>query len=359
MKVLIIITGLGVGGAEKVVSSLCDDLVKSGYQVKLLYLYGDVIIKPSSNSVEIKKIPINFMMLSELRTEFDKFKPDIVHSHMFHANMLSRLLKLINPRVKLINTSHSSKEGTWIRDLSYRATNKLTDCFTNVSMDSVHAFEKRKAVKKGNMICIYNGIDVELFIKDNSNVEFIKNKYKIKNEVITFLSIGSLRPAKDYDMLLKVANKLNAKGINFKWLVIGTGPELERLEKDVETHFLSDRVEFLGFRSNVVPYINASDYFVMTSKWEGFGLVVAEAMACETTVIATDCGPIREVMGSTGYISPVGDDSLMCSNIINAIDLSETDKLKQGKLARKRVVSLFSSSISNSNWIRLYKEVIS
>ena len=92
--------------------------------------------------------------------------------------------------------------------------------------------------------------------------------------------------------------------------VMGDGPELTALQGESDRLGLGDKVEFAGHVANPMPYIARADQLVVSSRFEGFGNVIVEAMACGTTVVSTDCpvGP-AEILdhGRLGYLAPVGD----------------------------------------------------
>ena len=153
MKILYVITGLGLGGAERVVCDLADKMYEKGNDVKIAYLTGDVLTKPHYPEIELIKINLNSLLLFPLAyIKLSKviriFKPDVVHSHMVHANIFTRLIQIASPIKKLICTAHSSDEGGRFRMVLYRLTHNLAHTTTNVSNDATMSFEKKNAVPK-------------------------------------------------------------------------------------------------------------------------------------------------------------------------------------------------------------------
>ncbi|BCL76527.1 hypothetical protein JHS3_22630 [Jeongeupia sp. HS-3] len=101
--------------------------------------------------------------------------------------------------------------------------------------------------------------------------------------------------------------------------------------------------------------MSAADLFVLSSAWEGFGLVVAEAMACERVVVATNCGGVAEVIGKEGILVPVKDSQALAAAINEALDWSVEQKRRIGQAARQRVVERFSLGAAVEKWLQLYQ----
>lgn len=205
MKVLIVITGLGMGGAEHVVSNLADELVKLGHTVKIAYLNGKVMVSPKSLDIELISIGMNgskdfVKAYFKLRSLVKNFRPDVLHSHMFHSNVISRLLRLTISVPKIVSSSHNTNEGGRLRMLVYRSTDKLADISTNVSQEAVDTMIQKGAVKSGRMISVVNGIDINQFYLDKGARIAKREELGISNKKM-LLAVGRLAEQKDYHNL--------------------------------------------------------------------------------------------------------------------------------------------------------------
>lgn len=139
MKVLLVITGLGMGGAENQVANLADAFASRGHKVTLAYILEPTLVLPRSEQVKVvwlggTKSTLGMVKAyANLAELIKQSKPDVLHSHMFHANILSRLARLVSKVPRLVCTAHSNNEGGKVRMLAYRMTDKLAHEFTNVS----------------------------------------------------------------------------------------------------------------------------------------------------------------------------------------------------------------------------------
>ena len=359
MKILYIITGLGLGGAERVVVDLADKFYDNGHSVKIIYFTGDQKTFPKNKEIEIIKVNM-FNLISlykcilEVRNIILNYKPDIVHAHMFHANIISRITRLIVHFPRLINTSHSSNEGGVLRMFLYRISNFLVDNFTNVSWSAVKNFEKLKAVKKNSMLCVHNGIDIERFKYNHTGRTILRKKLNLNGHKI-ILAVGRFNVAKDYNNLLMACNLLKINNVCFKLLIAGDGELKDSIKKLIEIFDLNQNVTLLGTRNDIPDLMSASDVFVLSSKWEGFGLVLAEAMACERVVVSTDCGGTAEIVRDKGYLIEPQNPEKLYSALKNALELSEYDTIKLGVMARERIINEFSLESSFTKWQKIYK----
>src|SRR5690554_1552925 len=167
MKVLLVITSLGVGGAERLVTSLADRYAAIGHDVMLVRFHGDAELRPVDPRVQLENLdmrrsPVGVLVaMRRLRRLILEFRPDVVNSHLVHANIITRLLRLATPIPRLVSSAHNTNEEGRFRMLAYRLTDRLVDMSTNVSDGAVQVFEKQRALLPGRMLAIHNGINSE------------------------------------------------------------------------------------------------------------------------------------------------------------------------------------------------------
>lgn len=353
------VTGLSVGGAERQVLDLADRFVCGGHVVRIAYLTGPVLLRPVCDSVGLSDLRVKksifglFIGLFNLVALIREFRPDVVHSHMVHANILSRLSRILVRFPRLICTAHSNNEGGRLRMLAYRVTDALADCSTNVSVEAVAAFEKNKAVPAGRMIPVLNGVDVEKFKPDILARQQLRGELGLTGKKV-FVAVGRLVDAKDYPNLLRSFVSVYEREPDAVLLIVGGGPLENQLEELAFEFGISKAVRFLGVRHDVPKVLNAADIFVLSSAWEGFGLVVAEAMATELVVVATDCGGVAEVIGECGFLVPACNSQELAKAMLDALALKEDEIAEIGKSSRKRVVDKYSLDAVVRRWIEIY-----
>lgn len=363
MKIIYVITGLGLGGAERVVVDLADQMYKLGHDVKIVYLKGEAIVKPKSTDIEL--IGLGFEGLTSFFSASKKyirliqeFKPDIVHAHMVHANIFVRLNRLFKSVPRLICSAHSNNEGGRLRMLAYRLTNSLCEITTNVSQNASSNFEVLGAVKPGHIQTVYNGIDLNKFEKSIYQVDGLRLKLNIDNERPVFIAVGRLHDAKDYPNLLdafylfKDANI--SKNINPLLLIVGDGALKSDLEAKIDNLGLNNDVMLLGKRDDIPQLLNLADFFVLSSKYEGLPTVMMEAMACQKYVIATDCGGSAEILGDTGELVPIQNSEALAGAMETALSLDKHDIELNNQKARLRIEEKFSLESSVQKWLEIY-----
>lgn len=361
VKIALVITGLGMGGAERQVCDLADQFAENGHQVLLISLTGETVNSPHSNKIDVvalnmAKTPIGlFKAYWNARKIIKSFNPNVVHSHMVHANIFARLLRLTMAMPKLICTAHSSNEGGRLRMLAYRLTDHLCDLNTNVSQKAVDISVERGAARSNRIIAVHNGIDMAQFTFSQESRLRLRSELRLTNETPLILAVGRLVAAKDYPNLLTAFSLLPNEFSNSHLAIIGVGEEEERLHQQVKELALGSRVCFLGLRRDVNEWMSAADLFVLSSAWEGFGLVVAEAMACQRVVVGTDCGGVKEVIGDCGFlVAPHRSDEL-ADAIVSALSLSPDESANLGSAARRRIEERYSLTATVSRWLRLYE----
>jgi glycosyltransferase involved in cell wall biosynthesis len=164
-------------------------------------------------------------------------------------------------------------------------------------------------------------------IYDINNPEFISDmaaigdKHDDQFDGIKILTIGRLAHQKGYDIALEACKKLKEKGINFKWYALGKGPLESDIEEYIKQHDLSKHFILLGVKANPYPYIKNSDIYVQTSRFEGFGLAIAEARMLNIPVVTTRFDAVNSQMvdGKNGLVVDMNPNAV-CEGILRIIN---------------------------------------
>lgn len=362
MKIIYITTGLGVGGAERQMLAIAEQFSALGHSVYIISLTKGSEIQPVRNDIPVYELNLEKRVSSLLSGLFSARKivksiePDIVHSHMVHANIFSRALRLTIHINKLICTAHNKNEGGWLRMLAYRITDRLADISTNVSEEAVREFLKKGAAPQGRMLYVPNGINTHEFRFSTSNRQIKRSELGIADPQKVILAVGRLVEAKDYPNLLDAFSLVLSKRPHTRLVIIGDGPEKSKLTKRVETLGLRNNVLFTGIQRDINAWMCACDVFALSSAWEGFGLVVAEAMATERIVVATDCGGVKEVMGGHGFLVPAKNSGELANALISALEIDSTHAISLGHNARMHICKNYSISSTCKTWEDVYSK---
>ena len=361
MKIIYIITGLGLGGAETQVCNLCDQFAKLGHDVSLVYLYGEQVASPQNKEISVYSIGLTKSPLSLLGAFYRlvrlvrKIKPDVIHSHMVHANLLTRITRIFYNIPVLISTAHNTNEGGKVRMLAYRYTDKLADLSSNVSQISVDAFIAQKASLANKMVMIPNGIDTNRFIINDKKRQLMREMLGININETMIIAVGRNDPAKDYDNLLS-AIKLIPNELSIKVFVVGIDTEL--LAQQAQSLGISEIIQFLGLRRDIPDLMMAADIFVMSSEWEGLPIVIVEAMACECAVVTTDAGGAAQWLPNRDYVVPVKDPEELAKKLTDLISLPQEKLIKLGQQNRQTIVNNFSLAAVTQTWLNIYNRFL-
>lgn len=363
MNILYCITGLGGGGAEKVVVDLADQMSQLGHCVKIAYLKGNIVVRPQNTEIEL--VYLGLESLINIKSAYKNyknlildFKPEVVHAHMVHANIFARLSRKFYAIPKLVCSAHSSNEGGYMRMLAYRLTHSLANVTTNVSKAASQNFIKLGAVPTGGIKTVYNGVDLTKFEKIHAN-NLIRHNLNISEGTPLFIAVGRFHEAKDYPNLIHAFSILKSSLIyevkKPKLIIVGDGDLRETLEKKILELELTEDIYLLGRRNDISELLNVADFFVLSSKYEGLPTVIIEAMACEKYVIATDCGGSAELLGATGKLVAIQNSDILASAMEEALKLSVENLKDNGLKVRSRVEEHFSLNTAVSEWLKIYE----
>lgn len=347
MKILQVITGLQSGGSENMLLNSLPKFNKN-FEMLVVSINSEGAIAKELRKKKIKVICLNCdkltsfsKALSKLIKIIEDFKPDLIHSHLFHANIISRIA---GNKTNIPVVCSQRNLGDW-RSWWHNWLDKLTSkwckkiiCSSNAIKNSV---QKKTGISKDKFIVIHNGIDIQKYIKAK------KAKLNIAKKFLVIGCVANLRKEKGHKYLIKAAKKVVDKIPNCIFLLVGDGKLRKDLEKQIEELNLKKNILFLGSRKDIPNLMKAMDVFVLPSISEGFGIVLVEAMASGVPVVATKVGGIPEIVveNKTGYLVNPKDSS----NLTNKM----TELLKSSSL-RKRFSSTGIKRAKNKFTIQRY-----
>jgi glycosyltransferase involved in cell wall biosynthesis len=313
VNIAYIITGLGIGGAEGVTIDIANRVSRLGNNVIIFYLVGENLHKSDIDAfiktyaLNMKRTPWSFLgAIFRSRKILKSFSRDVVHGQMFHANIFARILKVFCKIPKLISTEHNICIGNNFRMLIYRITDFLSDLNSNVSESATKYFIKRKAFSKSKSLTVYNDIDLSKFKFNVIARKEIRKQYNIEEKEFAFLNVGRLTLQKDHKNLPRAFSFLIKAGSKAKLIIVGSGELLNELKEFACEEKISEYVIFTAAQNNIEDYYSAADCFVLSSSWEGFGIVLVEAMSVGLPVITTEAGgACREILQNDSFIVPV------------------------------------------------------
>jgi len=365
MRIAYILTSLGIGGAERQVLALGDRLAARGHAVALTVLRPRLAEEWPTN-LEVhhldmrKSAPSLLAGLVHGRDVLRVFKPDIVHSHGFHANIFARLLAFIGAAPRPISTIHNIYEGGSTRMFAYRLTDPLSRVSTAVSSAAGERFTRLKSVPAQKCIVIPNGIDTDEFTC-NPERRNLTRSGSVAHDTFLWLAAGRIVPAKDYANLLRAFALLHQERPATELWIAGEPAdpvEFARISRLASELQAESRTKFLGLRRDLPALLDAADGFVLSSAWEGMPLALAEAMSMEKPVVSTDVGGTRELVGSAGRLVPAGNAHALAEAMLGVMDESAESRHERGRAARRRIVDNFSLEARTGEWEALYSSLL-
>jgi glycosyltransferase involved in cell wall biosynthesis len=367
MRILLLSTSMGMGGADKLLMSAAQEMRSRGHEVLIVSVtsLGSMGLEARSlgiptESLEIRRGFPDPRGLVRLGRLVRRWRPDVLHSHMVHANLLARALRLFVPLPVLVSTIHNIYEGGPLWMTAYRLTNGLVDQMTIVSQAAADRFTRESIVPKELLRVVPNGVDLERFRKVAAGTrESLRRSLALEREFV-WLAIGRFQPAKDYPNLLRAFVKVRSHSPQTVLLVAGRGPLQREMERLAEELGLAGGVRFLGVREDVPELMSAADGYVMASAWEGMPMVLLEAAAAGLPVVATSVAGNREVVEDekSGFLVPPHESDALGTAMLRLMGLSESQRRAMGERGRELVRTQYGLGRLVDRWEELYREVL-
>jgi len=353
LRVLHVISYMGRGGAEmgilKLIAGLGEefehcicttrgfdpDFVRSSFSEEKMFVAGSAAPK--------LQFPL-FRLASIMR----KYRPHIVHTRNWGALEAVPAARLAGVPV-VVHSEHGYEVDMFAglpmrRRLFRRAAYAMTDAIFAVTRE-LRDFHARQAwIRPERMGVMYNGVDTQRFAPCIQTRLAMRRELGLPEDSFVIGAVGRLVPIKDHQTLLKAAALLFARGIDVRVVLVGSGPERERLQATA-AGALEGRVCFAGDSDRVPGMLNAMDVFVLPSLGEGMSNTLLEAMACGLPVFATNVGGNPEIIEDNlnGSLFAPGDVEWLANKL--QLLASDPSLIRQlGTAARNYAIESFSLS---------------
>lgn len=384
-KILFYTSGVGIGGVEKVILQILQLINKSKFDIKLGLQYENENL--FENEIP-KGIKFEYMLSQKIinKSLYLRERKNNIFYKLCYSLMLSyeryvikkNYLKFSKDRDIVIDF----KSGDFLKLITLKNGNrKKIICWIHGEIKTLNEYQKRKEIFKNNLekcqkiICIceemkeifiqelpnlkekleviYNPFDIKK-IKELSNDYFniSENEKKIlKENYIIMVSRLELK-MKDFFTLIEAFKILKEKKTNLKLLILGDGPDREKIKEKIKEKNLKEEIILLGMKKNPYPWIKNANLLIHSSRYEGLPTVLIEGLILNKIIISTDCptGP-KEILrnGKYGSLVTIGDYEKMASEIE---ELSNYDSMR-----RKKYLELTKEAIERFNGNKIIMQI--
>ena len=345
LKVAVIGYKLAEGGLERVFGTTTKMLHDVGIEVYTIVLEDKIEFEFAGKLVSLGKYS-KFIKYFKLRKYLKKEQFDYVidFRHRINPKMEWVFLHFIYRNVKTIYTIHSSKLENYLTENKWIAKLIL-----------------QKAYK---VVAVSNGVKQKIEIEfKNSAIEVIPNSFDFKthsnSEILPFkyvIAVGRLVKLKQFDKLIESYSKSHLPEKNIHLVILGTGKEHANLEKKISDFNLQAVIHLLGFKENVYDYISKAKFLVLSSQYEGFSMVILEALSLGIPVVSFDCeyGP-RELIHNNSNGILVENQNF--DELTRKLDIFVEDEIFYQNCKNNTISSVakFQSSVIVNQWLQIFK----
>ncbi len=333
MRVVQIVPELNEGGVERGVVELSREYTKKGIESFVISNGGKLetqIVQDGAKHIKFdvcsKNIFTVFTRILQLKRILKDISPDIIH---VRSRVPAWLVYFANQSlgIKVVSTVHGFNSVSFYSRIMTKA-----DAVICVSGSIKEYIQKNYNTENKKITIIARGIDLELFNPKNVDEAFIKNftqKFSLEDKFIVS-SVGRVTQLKDYETFIKAISIVKQTIPNINALIVGGVRDdkqeyLNSLKELIKKLQLENNITFTGSQNRIEQIYALSDIVVSSSKKpESFGRAVAEAIALNTPVVATNHGGVKDIIrdGESGYFFEVGDDEGLAKNILKSQNLN-------------------------------------
>jgi glycosyltransferase involved in cell wall biosynthesis len=364
--ILHVIDTTGPGGAETVFIDLATRLPENQYRSVVVirgkgWVYEELCRRGLEPVLLDAKGSFNWRYLYRVCQLVRREHVDLIQSHLLGSNVYSSLAGILT-RTPVVATFHGSVdigENERFKRLKSRVINTGACSIIAVTDSLRDDIISRTRLDQHKIRVIYNGIDTARFQRPRSSA--LREKHGWADDDIIIGSLGNIRPAKGYDILLQAAALLEQRPGSYRFVIAGQGKgrlheELLALRKQLG---LGEQVKFLGFIDDAADFLAGLDLFLSTSISEGLPLSAIQAMVAKLPLIATRCGGYEGLVShqENGWLVEVGNPRA----IADAIELVAGDsglRMRLAENARQYAIETFDISVMLGAYQALYEQLL-
>lgn len=359
-----------VGGSGVIATEMALYLANAGHEIHLLSydrpnrLKRGVVPGLRYHNVDVSAYPLfkyppyDLALASRMLEVHEEVGLDLFHVHYAIPHAISAYLARVmgNPDkpLRFVTTLHGTDIFIVGADRPYMRPTRFaleeSDAVTSVSEfladETRLLFGSRKPIE-----VIPNFVDTEVFRPGDG-----KHFYERDDDERIVVHASNFRPVKRVGDSVRAFAAL-AREVPARLLLVGDGPDREHALAVAADAGVRDRVEHVGNTSSIETVLQRADLCLLSSERESFGLVLLEAMACGVPCAATDVGGIREVLGSTGALAPLGDPNALGEAALSLVADADTHRA-QSEAARRRAVENFDRREIIERYVALYRAVV-
>lgn len=324
-RVLILIKGLGIGGAERLISEATPfwDRDRFEYSVTYLLPWKDQLVPQIVDAgVQVDQVgdgKLGPATYRALRRHLRRTRPHIVHAHLPSTGILARLVSPAPVVYTEHNVASSYRQPTRSLNKATYVRNRRLIAVSDAVAESVSGYPGPSP------LVIPNGVSVSV---SREEAEAARRELGLSDDTVLITHVGNIRPHKGHSNLINAIAELKRRGNGFHVVSIGGEKypgDLERIRQEAEAVGVSDVFQALGRREDALAFVGAADVIANPSDHEGLPLAILEAMSLGKPVVATAVGGVPSVIrhGENGLLVPASDPAALADGIAGLVEDQE------------------------------------
>lgn len=373
LRVLHVIVGLDVGGAELMLKRLIES--QSGFSDcdhSVVSLTNAGVIGPqlSEQGISVQSLGMKSFfdipkVLWLLCHSIRRQRPDIVQTWMYHADLLGGVAaRAVGVRKVIwgVRTTDIGKGGKNSTRMVRTICAYFSSWLPSKIVCAANASKKAHAdigYAEARMCVIPNGFEINRFQATEQQRQSIRNAYSISDTHVVIGSLGRFNPVKDHANFIAATGRLASCNPALRFMMVGRGLDQDNrtLRDMINNTGFPERYILLGERQDVSACLKSMDIFCLHSKTEGFPNVLGEAMIVGVPCVTTDVGDAALLLGENGIIVPPQSSELLADGLLRMLNLSHDDRERMVEGGRVRIRENFSMEMSSLLFLELYNSL--